>query len=145
MSFLLIALAILLFSPAAWADQTISVNDMSLGPATEDDYVAGQIYIHAQPISWQSDVPWRITVRSVNPNLGVSDDGSYIKPLTDLMWKLSDDVTWTPLTQEENEIKYSPDTGQGVVYVDFLLTLDWLKDIPGNYGAELVFTIGGTA
>ena len=140
--FFLIALAILLLSPTAWAGQSISVNDINVGPATADDFVAGQIYIHAQPIFWQSDVPWRITVRSVNPNLGASDDGTYIKPLSDLMWKLSDDVTWTPVTQEEDEVDYGTDTGDGVIYVDFLLTLDWLKDIAGNYGAELVFTIG---
>ena len=140
--FLLIALAILLFTPAAWADQSLSVIDMSVGPATSDDFVAGQIYIHAQPIFWQSDVPWGITVRSLNPNLGVSNDGTYIKPLTDLMWKLSDDVTWTPVTQEEHEIDYSPDTGSGVIYVDFVFSLDWLKDVAGNYRAELAFTIG---
>jgi len=132
---------LLLFPTAAWAEQTISVNDVTVGPATEDDFIAGGIYIHAQPIFWQSDVPWRITVRSATPNLGVSDNGTYVKLLSDLRWKLSDDVTWTPVTQEENEVEYGTGTGDGVIYLDFVLTLDWLKDIAGNYGAELVFTI----
>jgi len=142
---IIVSLAILLFVPsAAWAAQSISINDITVGPATADDFVAGGIYVHAQPIFWQSDEPWRITVRSLDPNLGISDDGTYIKPLSDLVWKMSDDVTWTPITQEEQEIDWSSETVEGVIYIDFVLTLDWLMDIPGNYGAELVFTISGT-
>ena len=139
---LFMAIACLLAcSATAWAEPSISVSDITIGPACEDDFIAGQIYAQAQPIYRQSDLPWRITVRSLNPNLGISYDGTYIKPLGDLMWKLSDDVTWTPVTQEEDEVDWGSDTGDGVIYIDFLVTLDWLKDIPGNYKAELVFKI----
>lgn len=137
---LFVLLAFLILSPAVMAQHSISVNDITVGPADSDDFVAGGMYIQAQPIYWSSDTSWTITVRSMQPNLGVSDDGTYIKPLDDLFWKLSDDESWIPMTQEEEEVDYGME-GEGVIYVDYVLTLDWLEDISGNYGAELVFTI----
>jgi hypothetical protein len=134
-------LLFLILSPSASAQQTISFSDISIGPASADDFVSGQLYIQAEPIYWESDTPWRIFVRSVQPNLGVSDDGTYIKPLSDLMWKLSEDEVWNPMTQEENEIDFGSEPGEGVIYIDFLFSLDWMRDIAGDYGAEIVFTI----
>jgi len=134
-------IAFLILSPPAWAQQSISINDISIGPVSADDFVAGGIYIQAQPIYWESDIPWRITVRAGQSNLSVSDDGTYIKPLSDLYWKLTDDETWNPMTQEDNEIEFGREPGEGVIYIDFVLSLDWMRDIAGDYGAEIVFTI----
>jgi len=140
MRVLFVLLVFLVLSPAAMAQQSISVNDITVGPVDSDDFVTGGMYIQAQPIYWSSGTSWTITVRAMQPNLGVSDDGTYIKPLDDLFWKLSDDESWIPMTQEEEEVDYGME-GEGVIYVDYVLTLDWLEDIAGNYGAELVFTI----
>ena len=139
----LLALAILLLgSPAAaWAEQSITVSDIDLGIVGETEFVAGHALVRAHAIFWASDTPWRITVSSRDPNLGVSDDGSYIKPLGDLVWKLSDEATWTPMTQDAREVDWSDGTGEGAIHVDFVVLLDWLKDAPGRYGTELVFTI----
>lgn len=142
---LLIALvaftAFLVVSPPASAQQIVSISDISIGPVDAEDFVAGGIYIQAQPVYWESDIPWQITVRAGQSNLGVSDDGTYTKPLSDLYWKLTDDETWNPMTQEENEIEFGWEPGEGVIYIDFALSLDWMRDIAGDYGAEIIFTI----
>jgi hypothetical protein len=142
---LFIAIAVLLTPTAARADQSITINNLNLGISGEDDFLAGYVLAPSQAIFWESDVPWRITVRSIDPDLGTSDDGSYVKPLGDLLWKVSDEETWTPVTREVEEIEWSGGTddtvGHGVIYLDFVARLDWEKDAPGQYGARLVFTI----
>jgi hypothetical protein len=135
---------LLLFCPAAaGAAQSITVSDIDLGMVGETEFVAGYAAVPAHAIFWASDVPWRITVSSRDPNLGVSDDGSYIKALDDLVWKLSDESAWTPMTQDAREVDWSDGTGEDAIHVDFVVILDWLKDVPGRYGTKLVFTIGG--
>ncbi len=142
---LIIAIAgFLIGSPAAWAAQSITIDDINIGTVGEDEFFAGYAFIPSRAIFWESDTPWRITVRSLDPDLGMSDNGTYIKPLGDLHWKLSDEEIWLPITQENKEIEWGTKTGEGlmgVVYVDFAVLLDWLKDVPGQYGTELVFTI----
>jgi len=146
---LFLAIALLLLAPtAARADQSITVNNINLGIIGEEDFLAGYALAASQAIFWESDVPWRITVRSLDPDLGTSDDGSYIKPLEDLLWKVSDEETWIPMTREVEEIEWSGGAdegavGLGVIYLDFVARLDWESDIPGQYRARLVFTIEG--
>ena len=145
---LIIAIAgFLIASPAAWAAQSITVDDINLGVVGEEEFFAGYAFIPSRAIFWESDTPWRVTVSSLNPDLGMSDDGTYIKSLGDLHWKLSDEETWLPMTQEDEEIEWGTEMGtmgeggKGVIYVDFAVLLDWLKDVPGQYGTVLVFTI----
>jgi hypothetical protein len=146
--FLIVLAIVLLGSPAAWATQSITVSDIDLGIVGEGEFLAGHALVAAHAIFWASDTPWRITVSSLDPNLGTSDDGSYIKPLGDLLWKLSDEATWTPMTQDAEELDWSAVVGEeaigeSAIHVDFVVLLDWLKDVPGRYGTKLVFTIEG--
>ncbi|MCK4719679.1 hypothetical protein KAU08_03410 [bacterium] len=139
---LIIAMAVfLVFSPAVRAEQSINVADINLGTVGENEFNDGYAFIPSHAIFWESDISWRITISSYDPDLGMSDDGTYIKPLSDLLWKLSDEETWLPVTQEEEELEWGTETGDGVIYVDFAVLLAWMKDVPGQYGTELIFTI----
>jgi hypothetical protein len=139
----LLLLTLLLIPTAARAEQSITINDLNLGIIGEREYAAGFALMRAHPVFYRSDTPFRVTISSLDPNLGVSDDGTYIKPLGDLVWKLSDEPDWVPVTQEDEEVDWSDTPGEGALYVDFVVLLDWTKDVPGRYGARLVFTIEG--
>ena len=141
---IILAITSLVFgSPVAANGLSITVTDINIGIVGEDEFIAGYVLVGAHPIFWESDIPWRITVCSLDPDLGSSDDGMYIKPLDDLLWKLTDEQNWQPMVQEEEEIDWSTDTGDGLILLDFVVILDWEKDVPGQYGTYLVFTIEG--
>jgi len=140
--YLILAVFLLVLLPIpVRAEQSISVNDINFGIAGEDDFFNGYILVQSHPIFWSSDTGWRITVHSADPNLGVSDDGTYVKPLSDLLWKLSDEEAWIPMTQDPEEVDWSENGGEGVIYVDFAIQLDWHRDFPGHYEAHLFFFI----
>jgi len=139
-SFLLLG-ELLFFPKALLAAQSISVNDFAFGVVGETEFLAGYAILSNQPILWESDVPWRITVRSLDANLGMSNSGEYIKPLSDLEWKLSGESGWTPMTQDDTEVDWSEETGSGAIYIDVRVLLEWAYDEPGTYQADLLFTI----
>jgi hypothetical protein len=138
---LLVTAGFLVGPPSVYAVQNIVVNDMDFGVVGESEFMDGYALLLSQPISWESDVGWRITVYSLDPDLGLSNDGLYTKLLSDLQWKLSSGSLWVPMTQDATEVDWSSDTGTGVVYIDAKVLLDWVNDVPGNYQADLVFTI----
>ena len=123
------------------AEQAVTVSDYNAGMISEVDFQAGYHLIPGIPILWESDTAWRLAVSSVDPDLGISNDASYVKPLNDLMWKLADEDIWLPLSREPEEVTWSTETGSGVIYIDVLVLLDWLEDAPGDYRVELVFTL----
>jgi len=125
----------------AFAEQTVTVNDINAGLIGEEDFYAGQVLIPRIPVFWTSDEPWRITVRSLEPELFASDDGIHIKSLDDLMWKLSDEEIWVQISQDPEEIDWSMESGSGVVYIDLIVELDWLLDPAGTYRLDLAFNI----
>ena len=114
-----------------------------MGTAGENDFFAGQMLVRYHPVYWESDTPWIITVRSLDADLGMSDDGVYTKPLGDLQWKLSDERHWIEMRQDEEEVDSSSVTGSGAVTLDFRALLRWKQDRPGDYRATLRFTITG--
>ena len=124
-----------------FAVQNVSINDLAFGVVGEDDFIAGGMTVEDQPVSWESDVGWSISVRSLDADLGLSGSGTYTKPLGDLQWKLSSESIWIPMTQTDAEVDFNSSTGSGVIYMDFLVELHWDADEPGDYGADLLFTI----
>lgn len=133
--------ALLIFPTAALAAQSINVADINLGTIGEDEFNDGYAAVPSHAIFWESDIAWRILINSYDPDLGISDDGTYVKPLSDLYWKLSNEEIWLPITQDREELDWGTETGDGVIYVDFAVSLAWKKDVPGRYGTELIFTI----
>lgn len=126
---------------AVHAEQLVSTNQSNLIIVGEEEFMAGYFLIPGLPIFWESDEPWRLTVSSVDPDLGISDDARYIKPLDDLRWKLSEEQVWLPVSRDLEEIDWSTETESGVIYIDVMVLLDWLTDAPGEYHADIVFTI----
>ena len=134
----------LLIRPApVLAAQSITVGDIVFGVVSKADFDTGYALLQNHPVYWTSDVGWIITVSSLDASLGTSTDLSYEKPLGDLQWKLSVDSIWTPMTQDDTEVDTSadPGSGSGMIVMDFKVLLGWAQDRPGNYGADLVFTI----
>ena len=107
----------------------------------EEEFQAGYVVVPRLPVFWESDIPWTLSIYSLDADLGISDEADFVKPLDDLLWKPSDTDVWLPLSQDPEEVAWSFDTGSGVVYIDVILQLDWLSDGPGDYQANILFTI----
>jgi hypothetical protein len=117
------------------------VGDITFGTVGEDEYLRGFAYLPDVPVYWQSDVPWIITVRSLDPDLGASHDGTYVKPLSDLMFRPSGEKNWRRMRQDAEEIASGTETGEGTIYADFRVILKFQNDVPGRYRTTLIFTI----
>lgn len=141
LTFLLVLISLPSWTSAAHADQFVTANRVNLGIAGEEGFMAGYILVPRLPVFWESDVPWRLTVSSFSPDLGLSNDASYNKPLEDLQWKISEEQVWQPLSQDAEELIWSSETGSGVIYIDVMVQLDWLRDTPGDYHADIILTI----
>lgn len=141
--FILTALAtmMLMLPSRALADQVVTAGNLNVGMIGEEDFLAGYVIVPRLPIFWESDTPWTISVCSLTPDLGISDEADYAKPLDDLLWRQSDEQVWVPVSQDPEEVAWSLETGSGVVYIDVLVMLDWLTDAPGMYEGDILFTI----
>jgi len=138
---LVMTAGMMLGSAPAFADQMITAGDLSLGIAGEEEFLAGYVLVPRLPVFWESDTPWTLSVSSLDPDLGVSNDASFVKPLGDLLWRLSDEEVWRPMSQDPQELTWSFEMGAGVIYIDVLVRLDWLSDAPGIYRADIVFSM----
>jgi hypothetical protein len=139
--YLLCMAGMFLFADPLPAEQMVTANSIDFGIASVEDFDAGYLLALRIPVFWESDVPWQLTIGSNDPDLGTSRDGNNFKPLSELSWKISEDSVWTPMEQDSREFAWGDETGSGVIYIDFKLMLGWLNDAPGEYRANLVFTI----
>jgi len=55
--------------------ESITVNDIVIGVVGETEFGDGYALLQNHPISWENDVDWSITVRSLDADLGMSDSG----------------------------------------------------------------------
>src|SRR3972149_4561436 len=94
-----------------YAEQSVFVNEINAGLVGEKEFIDGYVLIPAVPVYWESDVPFRITVSSLEPELGVSDGSSYAKSLHDLQWKITDEETWIPVSQDKEEVAFGAEGG----------------------------------
>lgn len=133
-------LLVLLTSSPASATQSITVHpDISL-TATVSDFNAGERQELTNLIQWSSDSYWIITVKSLDSDMGTSDDLTYTKPLSDMKWKLTGTSTWKTMTTSDATVKLgSP--GSGSFYVDYKVLLSWASDRKGTYSATIQYTI----
>jgi len=127
--------------PAQAAQSITAHSGVSLN-ATAFDFDAGEKVSANNAIDWTSDVDWVVTVKSLNANLGQSDDLTYIKPLSDLLWKLSAGSSWTEVTTSDVTVQSgSVGGGSGSFDVDYKFLLSWSLDKPGTYTTTLQYTI----
>lgn len=110
-----------------------SDGDLSSGYLEEEDVAM---------LAVTSNVNWKVTVRSSGRYLGTSNDGTYKKPVTDLMVGSSgqySQVTTTPKTIVEE------DPGVFNLGLDYKVQYDKSEYKPGSYEATLVYTISSRA
>ncbi|HEX9744223.1 MAG TPA: hypothetical protein VGB30_02245 [bacterium] len=139
--FILSVILQLMSAAPIFAEQAVAIADVNFGIAGEQEFLDGYMVFEDVPVYWESDVPWRMTVRSLDLDFGISDDGSYVKPAQDILWRSGDEESWLPVHLDEEEVTYSYEAGSGVLYLDVAVLLDWTKDSPGEYTLELVFSI----
>ena len=138
---ILFAFSVLYTLPAEAAQSITAPSDIALNPGVAD-FNAGEKVSANNTIDWTSDVDWIVTVKSLNANLGPSDDLTYIKPLSDLLWKLSAGSSWTEVTTADVTVQTGPiGGGSGSFDMDFKFLLAWSLDKPGTYSTTLQFTI----
>ena len=124
------------------AVETITVHSNLNLNATTTDFDAGEKASTANTIDWTADVDWIVTVKSLDANLGQSDDFVYTKPLSDLLWKLSINPAYTTITTTDTTVTSGAfGGGSGNFDVDYKFLLAWSNDRPGTYGATLQYTI----
>lgn len=140
--FLLIGILIVLF-PAfpAMADIEVTSGNINIGVVGENEFMAGYVVIPRVPVFWQSTEPWRLTVSSLDPDMGSSDDAMNVKALEDVLWRVSESEDWQSISINCEEVEWSNETGSGVVYIDIMVLLDWLTDSPGEYSIDVEFSI----
>lgn len=113
--------------------------------ATISDFDAGNKDSLSNTVTYRCDQGflWRILVRSLDANLGQSDDATYTKPLSDLRWKGGDQGTWIAMTTSDATVinwtfQFS---GTQTVDIDYRFLLSWANDKPGTYQATIQYTI----
>ena len=138
---LLIGLALALAAAlSAHADSRVSMDDLRFSTPRRNDFRKGEQNLERQPVKWESDAAWLVIIEAVDAELGISDDGKYYKPLSDLQFRLSQNNTWIELRQQAQEFARG-ERGKGTFTVDWRVLLDITKDRPGRYRAELRLTI----
>jgi len=134
------ALIVLLIGMPASAAQSITVHSDIFLTATVGDFNAGEKQELTNLVQWSSDSYWIVTVKSLDPDMGQSDDLSYTKPLSDFKWKLTGTSTWKTMTTADATVKLgSP--GSGSFNVDYKVLLSWESDRKGTYSATIQYTI----
>ena len=132
---------LLTMAQAARAADTVDMRDLVFDSPAVADMEAGGVSLPREPVYWQSDGPWLITVEVLELNLGSSDDGRYLKPLGDLQFKRSEDAVWRSMEITPLVLASGGAGGKGSFLVDWRMALDWAKDRPGRYRATLRLTI----
>ena len=139
--FLLTALlSMTLFNIPSNAAENIWVHSTVNLAATTTDFDAGEKVSSSNTINWWATNDWIITVKSLDANLGQSDDLSYTKPLSDLLWQLSSGGSWASITTTDATVTTGT-AGTSSFDVDYKFLLSWTADKPGSYGATFQYTI----
>jgi len=125
------------------AVQIIAHSDILL-TATVADFDTGYKLSLGNSVLYQcdQDSTWQIGIRSLDANLGPSDDATYTKPLSDLYWKGGSQGSWIPMTTSYvTVLSGSSSPGWWTVDIDYGFLLSWFNDKPGTYQATIQYTI----
>ncbi len=86
----------------------------------------------------RSNVPWVLRVRAQEPDMGLSDDGLYRKPVGDLQVRATRGL-YTPVTLHDQAIA-SGIPGEYLLPVDYRVRLG-TEHRDGNYRVTLIYTL----
>ena len=113
--------------------------DISL-TATETSFLNGQHDSYNNTVSYSASGNWAVYVCSLDADLGLSNDGFYTKPLSDLQWKRSSLSSWNTMTTSDVQVMTGA-AGTSSFDVDYRFLLSWSLDRAGAYGATIQYTI----
>ena len=86
-----------------------------------------------------SNIPWAITVRTPDADMGRSDDGSYVRPISDLQVR-AEGRPYLTMSGEDQVIAHG-EPGRYEVGVDYLIRFDGNNYHAGDYRITLIYTI----
>lgn len=107
---------------------------------TEADFAVGYIEVQsALTLKTASNIPWTVKVHALESDMGASDDGTYIKPLTDFSLR-SNGGQYSSITGFDQTLA-SGDTGEYTLVIDYKVDTEKETHKDGDYGLTLVYTI----
>lgn len=134
------ALLAVMLPGRAWG-QSIALSTAALGfpPARVAELDAGAVTHPGFSVAVDvesSTTSWTLSVRSDEPSLRAGG-----KALADLEWRIAGSSTWTPMSSTDRTVA----TGMGdtTIRVEWRARLGWGSDPPGDFGANVTFTVTG--
>jgi hypothetical protein len=86
----------------------------------------------------RSNVPWALRVRASEPDMGLSDDGTYRKPVSDLEVRAAQGA-YVPVAVYDQTIARGP-IGEYLLSIDYRVRLG-SEHRDGNYRVTLIYTL----
>lgn len=117
-----------------------ALSTVQLPQPSAADLARGYIELpHAVSLSVRSNIPWAVTVRTDNANMGQSFDGNYTKPISDFQLRVGNGA-FRPITQQ-NQVLLRGSYGEYNFDVDYRTLFDANIHRQGNYQLTVVYTI----
>lgn len=130
-------------SLSVWGENTAGNNLISvytIPRPTPQQRQAGFIEsLKALQLLARSNVPWVLRVRAQEPDMGLSDDGLYRKPVGDLQVRATTRGLYVPVTLHDQAIA-SGVPGEYLLPVDYRVRLG-TEHRDGNYRVTLIYTL----
>ncbi len=86
----------------------------------------------------RSNVPWALRVRAQEPDMGLSEDGAYRKPVNDLEVRAAHGP-YVPLAVSDQTLAYGP-AGEHLLPIDYRVRLG-AEHRDGNYRVTVIYTL----
>jgi len=86
----------------------------------------------------RSNVPWALRVRAQEPDMGLSEDGTYRKPVNDLEVRAAHGP-YVPLAVSDQTLAYGP-AGEHLLPIDYRVRLG-AEHRDGNYRVTVIYTL----
>ena len=107
---------------------------------TAIDFARGYIEVQtALTLIATSNIPWTVKVHAVEPDMGTSDDGTYVKPLSDFSLRANDGA-YSSVTRFDQSLACG-DRGLHRLVIDYKVLTERESYKEGDYGLTLVYTI----
>ena len=117
-----------------------AVSTVRLPQPSAADLTRGYIELpNAVNLAVRSNIPWAVTVRTDDANMGQSFDGSYTKPVSDFQLRVGNGA-YTPISQR-NQVLLQGSYGQHNFNVDYRTLFDPSTYRQGNYQVTVIYTI----
>lgn len=124
------------------AAETSVVSHYDLRQPTEADFALGYIEENgALTLSAASNIPWVVKVHALEPNMGRSDDGTYVKPLSDFSLRANGGSYFSITTFDQTLA--TGGVGVHPILIDYKVKTEKDSYKQGDYGLTLVYTITG--